>query len=125
MGHYPLHCLITHDIEYKELVTALKRRKYHDWVKAIEGDDHFYNDHVNRAMFRSLGEGEDEDKFFFILLKKNVNLDDESYAVIAHECFHVVQFVSECVGADICAEKESSAYLHMHLMKACIKLVRE
>jgi hypothetical protein len=124
LGHFPASCLVAYNMTHKELCSALKRRKYPDWVAALEGDERRFEDNTCYGMWRSAKRGNKTTNCFFILLKDYVKLNDFGYTLIAHEVLHVVQFVSEFVSANVIEEKESSAYLHSHLMTETIKIVR-
>ena len=115
-GHFPYHCLISYNMEQAVLSKTLKRKKYAGWSEFVdESTDQF--DGRNWAVRQG--------KYFMIVLCNNVTLTDEGYLTIAHECLHIVQFVSKYVCADMIEEKESSPYLLEHVMRACIKVIRE
>lgn len=48
--------------------------------------------------------------------------DEDWYAVVAHEVFHLCQFLCEAHQVDMIQEKEMVAYLHTHLMKQILHL---
>lgn len=125
LGHFPGHCLVSYNMTYSELCSSLKRKKYPDWIAALNGDEKRFEDDTCYAMWRSISKGGKTSHRFFILLKDYIRLNDFGYTTIAHEVFHIVQFVSQYVSACVIEEKESSAYLHSHLMTEAIKVVRE
>lgn len=125
LGHFPAYCIVSYNMPHKELLSTLKRKKYVDWADSIGADEHLFQDQTNRALWRSRDTKEGKLHHFYILLKDNVKLDTSGYVTIAHEAFHIVQFVSEYVSACLIEEKESSAYLHSHLMESAVSVVKE
>lgn len=128
LGHFPVYCLVSYNMPHKELMSVLNRRKYVNWSKAISEDKNIFDsDDRNFAVRRVLQDTKKEihPPYLFILLKDNVKLDTNGYVTIAHEAFHIVQFVSEYVSACLIEEKESSAYLHSHLMESAVSVVKE
>lgn len=123
-GHFPCHCLVSFNMEHSELVRILQRKGYGNWATAIEDDENNFLSDNNMALYRKVESKHSKNNCFIILLK-DLKLNDEGYITIAHETFHIVQFVSAIVCADLYEEKESSAYLQTHLMESAIQVVRK
>ena len=66
-------------------------------------------------------EGKKENIVFFSIFLEN-KLNEDWYIVLAHEVFHLCQFIAKHYHIDMIEEKESMAYLHSHLMKQILKL---
>lgn len=58
--------------------------------------------------------------YFSLFLENKRN--EGWYAIVAHEIFHLCQFICKLNHIDMIQEKESVAHLHTHLMKQIIKL---
>lgn len=107
---------------YDEIVENLKQQNCHEWAESISEDKEFIDNGYHFALKRTVTKKTDTRTYFFIILK-DFRFTDQDYCELAHEVLHICQFLLPDV-LDRNREFECEAYLHTHLMKQCLKLLR-
>lgn len=135
MGCYP-GCVLfakgyTADEFYAQLAELYKKKKWGYelgvplYLKAIEGDEATLKNGTYFALQRVLEHPKHGKKItHYILIFGDFKFTDEEMCKLAHECLHICQFYLPDL-MDRNKEIEAEAYLHTHLMRQCLKLLRE
>jgi hypothetical protein len=121
MGSYPEQVCLIYDMTYREVVDCLKKIpncKAH--LKSIKsmGKKQF-----KKHKFYAMEDKIKGEEVYFIVFNEKFKFKDTSYAIIAHEILHVIQFYLPKV-LDRNVEIEAEAYLHTYLMNKCTGIFR-
>jgi len=110
-GLLPGYAFVSIGATVKQVLEKQKDKEWVNYFKSLENNTNFNfcnKTEINGTTFFSL----------FIENKKG----EEWYATLAHEVFHLCQFLCNTYYIDMVQEKEMVAYLHTHLMTQIIKL---
>lgn len=132
MGCYPGCVLFCHGYTADEFIATLKKLyKTGEW-KAEKGaqtwllgiEDYDFKDGKYWALRRVLEHPKYGKKIcHYILIFDDFKFTDEEMCKLAHECLHICQFyLPDVLERD--KEIEAEAYLHTHLMRQCLNLLR-
>lgn len=95
------------------------------WLDGIRGEKAKFATNNYWAAYRRLEHPKHGKKnCFYILIFDEFKFTDEEMIKLAHECLHICQFyLPDVLNRD--QEIEAEAYLHSHLMRQCLKELRE
>lgn len=124
-GIFPDFIMFAHGFEYDELVPALKRKKHSDgWLTGIQEDKKLIDSGNYFALKRSFTKDKKDFTNFYIIIKDSFTFTDYEFCKLAHEVLHICQFMlPSFLSRD--REFECEAYLHTHIMKQCLKRLRQ
>ncbi len=106
---------------FEEALSHLKKKKSGDWILALESTtDLWKNENWGFVSKRTLVTGK---IYYFLVLKKQFDFQDESHAKLAHEILHLCSFHLKDF-LDPIEENECFCYTHTHLMTQCYKILR-
>lgn len=125
-GIFPATIMFSVGFTYDEINKMLTRKKAWDWKLGISNDmeliDSGNNFSLSRTIYKKKGD-KDTCTVFYIILKECFKFDDHDYCKLAHEVLHTCQFIlPEILNRD--REFECEAYLHTHIMKQCLSVLR-
>lgn len=118
-GIFPDYCLFSCGFTYEDLVSELEKKGYKGWTKAVKS----HKDYIKRGNWCALKATIKDEVFWIIVAPKAFDFTDDDYCHLAHECLHIYQWYLPSY-LDIEKEIEAGAYLHSHLMKQCLKIIR-
>ena len=124
-GIYPGYCCFSNGYSYEELIEELKGYKgpNDQWALAIRDDRNLIENGNYLALHRIIEKKDKKVNYFFIITKDLFKFTDYEIIKLAHECLHICQF-SITDFLDRNREYESEAYLHSHLLKQCLSILR-
>lgn len=112
---------------YDQLVKHLTKNKAPDWVEGIKNDKELIDGGKFFGLRRTLPGTKKDPRpshLLYIILTEPFDHSDTAYVTLAHEVFHLVQYIFDVVCADMIEEKESAAYTHSHIMHQCLNKLR-
>lgn len=134
-GIFPGTILLSVGNSYDELIETInKEYKSGRWKKdfgeplwslGISEDKEFIDKGYCFALKRELfNKSKNLDKtLFYIILKDQFDFSDQSMCTLAHEVLHICQFYLPDV-LDRNKEHEAEAYLHSHIMREALRIIR-
>lgn len=124
-GIFPATVMLICGFNHDEVMTHLKKTKSGTWITAIEGEKEFFDSSTWMAARRTIENKRTKETrtHYYIYLKDKFDFSDHSMCCLAHEVLHICQFFLPDV-LDRNKEREAEAYLHTHLMKQCLKILR-
>jgi hypothetical protein len=125
-GIFPGYVLFCYNMEHKQILKELTKKKADTWEYAIRNDGLFFDSPIWAAMFREVMsiKTKKKVKLYYIVVPTEFNFTDYDYCRLAHEVLHICQFyLSDILNRE--QEKEAEAYLHTYLMLECLKVIRE
>lgn len=120
MGIYPGRVLFTCGYKISEILDQLKEERCADWYNGIEHSD--LKDDQWYGLKRVIDYGEGPITLYYIIIPSFKGTNDD-YCKLAHEVLHICQFHLPDI-LDRNREWESEAYLHTHLMKQCLDVLK-
>tara|TARA_R110000868_G_C10692254_1_gene748449 strand:+ start:446 stop:832 length:387 start_codon:yes stop_codon:yes gene_type:complete len=115
LGSIPGYAFVSIGLSVKDVLKRETAKEWKEYFTYLDEDGlttNFCNSvTINDVMYRSV----------FIEQKNN---DNEWYIILAHELIHLCQFICATHQIDMIKEKESVAYLHSHLMRQILDLVK-
>jgi len=124
MGIFPTDILFCNGFAYEEIVKELEAQKCNEWVFGIKMHEQLLTNGGDWCALRSsINEHGRDVLYFYIILKTPFRFEDEDYCKLAHEVLHICQFFLPLV-LKRDNEYECEAYLHTHIMRQCLKLMR-
>lgn len=125
-GIFPATVMFSCGFEYDEIVRQLKSKNASDWLRGISEDKQLIDSGSWFALKRTLENSKTgcRKNLYYIILKHNFDFKDDSYCKLAHEVLHICQFfLPDCLDRN--REIEAEAYLHTHIMRGCLKVLRD
>lgn len=126
-GIFPATVLFIHKFSYAETKKLLKKKKATGWLDAFGYAiaNHPSGDGGCWANSTTMEEVKTKEKitYFFIYIP-TFQFTDYDYCKLAHEVLHIVQFMLPDI-LDRNKEHEAECYLHTHIMKQCLKALRD
>lgn len=125
-GIYPGHILFSVGYTFKEIHDKLLKMKYTDYAIGIKDRELKHKQVTGTAFSVELIEDDTgEERTLFYIVLQEFNFTDDDYCVLAHEIVHICQFYLKFINVNRNNEVESDAFYHTHLMKQCLKLLRD
>lgn len=125
-GIFPATVLFIHRFSYEETIRLLKEKKADGWLgafnRAIKSNNLTETGWWANWTLMQDRKTKEAANYFFIHIP-NFEFTDYDYCKLAHEIVHIVQFMLPDI-LDRNREIEAEAYLHTHLMKQCLKVLR-
>lgn len=125
-GIWPATVMLSVGFNYDEIIAHCNKVKADGWQKAIENDRNLIEGGNNFCLRRDM-ENVKTGKtvtFFYVILKNQFDFSDYSFCVLAHELYHLCQFMMKDF-LDPEREWESVAYTHTYFMETILKELRK
>jgi len=126
-GIFEANVMFTVGMNHADIMMHLKNKKIaRDWSLGISEDEKLIDNNnawgfgLRRIIFNKAN----EKTLFYIIIKRFDFKNDDHYCRLAHEILHICQFLlPDILNRD--REFECEAYLHTHLMRQCLKAMRQ
>jgi len=121
-GIFDALILLSVNFNYDELTKKIGK----EWTEPIANDKELINSGSWLALSRIMEETKTGKKFhyFYIIIPEMFDFSDKHMVSLAHEVLHICQFFMKDI-LDMEREYECVAYTHTHIMKQCLKELRE
>lgn len=126
-GIFPATILFSHGYSYDELMEKLPKKDFTWWHFGLEDSKKLIDNGNYFGLKREVThkkKGKEETRtMFYIIIKEQFLFTDYEYCKLAHEVLHICQFaLPDFLNRD--REYEAEAYLHTHIMKQCLTVLR-
>jgi hypothetical protein len=122
-GIFPGGVTFTNGFSADEVIKQFKKQKLKEYAAAFETQKEFFETANYAAAKVYMEENGEEIKYFFLFTKEYFRFTDYEMVKLAHECLHICQwFLVDILNRN--KESEAEAYLHSHIMTACLKILR-
>ena len=122
-GIFPATIMFIVGYSYKEVLCHLKKTKAEEWHCGIQGHEKLFNGKSFAIRTDIINAKGKEKTLFYIGFNDLFKFTDFDYIALAHECLHICQyFLPDALDRN--KEHEAEAYLHSHLMKQCLEILR-
>lgn len=115
-GIFPGGVLFSNGFDVDELLKLLRG----EWKEAFKQEYDFFknSNYAYAKIYSNTGK-----IYYFIFTKEQFRFTDEEYCKLAHEVLHICQsHLVDILDRD--KEKEAEAYLHTHIMRECLRILR-
>lgn len=125
-GIFPVVVMFSCGFSYDEVVKLLKKKKAEHWLIGLGEDKDLVDKSNYLAMRRDIEYKKTGEKktMFYIFIGQLFKFTDYEMAKLAHEVLHICQYSLPDI-LDRNKEHEAEAYLHTHLMRQCLKILRK
>lgn len=117
-GIFPATVLFAYNVSLTELRKELRKQKCNDYLNGLVGDEYSEGDCL--TLHRTEGEKE----LFYLIINREFSFSDLDYCFLAHEILHLCQDILPFF-LDRTKEEECESYLHTHLMKQALNIIRK
>ena len=122
-GIFPATIMFIVGYTYDDVLKHLKKTKAEEWYFGISGHEKMFNAKGFAIRSDIINKKGEEKTLFYIGLNDSFKFTDFDYIALAHECLHICQYFLPNA-LDRNREHEAEAYLHSHLMKQCLEILR-
>lgn len=117
-GIFPSTVLFAYNVSLTELRKELRKQKCNDWLNGLTNDSY---DEKDKQVYHREINGK---KLFYLIYNQKFTFSDDDYCYLAHEVLHLCQFILPHI-LERDREVEAEAYLHTHLMKQALTIIRK
>jgi hypothetical protein len=124
-GIFPATVMLTVGYSWDEIILHLKKKKIDEWINPIASDrDSFQGVFMMaKAVTMEHSKTKNVRYFYYLYMRDCFDFSDDQMCALAHEIVHLCQFFLP-TALDRNKEIEAEAYLHTHLMRQCLKILR-
>lgn len=126
-GIFPGMCMFSIGYKYTELMTELRKRSRNDrdWHRAMDGDEELFEGAQYIALSKTMEDtNTGERSYYYYIVIDSFDFSDYDFCRLAHECLHICQFFLPRA-LDRNKEHEAECYLHTHIMRKCLQIMRD